>query len=359
MEDWTAEADEPRRFSVERIEGCDLCVLLVAWRRGFIPPGETHSITQLEYENAIARGIDVLVFLLDEDAPWPPRFVALDDALKRWREELSVRHGRGLFRLEPSSIPLGAALTRWVTGRQRKVVEVGSDWVQLVSNVLGLSKNEPETWTVAAKLLPHALAAVEREYFGAAAMQSGTTAPGPTPVPPTRAFRALLADTPTYLQTSPAQYERSCYVILPFGMKTTNDGETVDFDRVYGDVFVPAIEAVSLADGGSLEPVRADTDLLSGGMSQQLLRYLEYSRLVLADITTPNANVFYELGRRHRARETGTIIVAQARAQIPFDLNSMRVLRYSCESPANVMESRALLSAALRTTLDVSAGSTF
>src|SRR5688572_33204617 len=45
MEDWTADADEPRRFSVDRLDGCDLCVLLVALRRGFVPPGGTRSIT--------------------------------------------------------------------------------------------------------------------------------------------------------------------------------------------------------------------------------------------------------------------------------------------------------------------------
>jgi uncharacterized protein DUF4062 len=154
MEDWTADADEPRLFSIDRLDGCDLCVLLVAFRRGFVPPGETKSITQLEYEGAVGRGIDVLAFLLDENAPWPRRFDEFDDELKSWRKDLSTRHGRGLFGLKPDSVPIAPALTRWVTGRHRKAAEVGSDWVQLVSNVLGLSKNEPATWAVAAKLLP-------------------------------------------------------------------------------------------------------------------------------------------------------------------------------------------------------------
>ena len=53
MENWTAESDEPKNFSTERVEGCDFCVLLVALRRGYVPPGETRSITQLEYQAAI------------------------------------------------------------------------------------------------------------------------------------------------------------------------------------------------------------------------------------------------------------------------------------------------------------------
>src|SRR4051794_10923996 len=40
MEQWTASPDEPKKFSRERMLGCDLCLLLVAHRRGFIPDGE-------------------------------------------------------------------------------------------------------------------------------------------------------------------------------------------------------------------------------------------------------------------------------------------------------------------------------
>jgi hypothetical protein len=61
MEDWTAESDEPKQFSKERLAGCDFCVLLVALRRGYIPKGENRSITQLEYQAALDEGIDVIV----------------------------------------------------------------------------------------------------------------------------------------------------------------------------------------------------------------------------------------------------------------------------------------------------------
>ena len=53
MENWTADSDEPKKFSQDRLAGCDVCVLLVAFRRGFVPEGETLSITQMEYEAAL------------------------------------------------------------------------------------------------------------------------------------------------------------------------------------------------------------------------------------------------------------------------------------------------------------------
>src|SRR5262249_25064987 len=74
MERWTAGADEPKHFSQQRVRGCDVCVLLVGWRRGYVPEGETCSVTQLEQQYAEEHGIDVLVFMLPEDAKWSRQF---------------------------------------------------------------------------------------------------------------------------------------------------------------------------------------------------------------------------------------------------------------------------------------------
>jgi hypothetical protein len=97
MEDWTADGDEPQEFSQQRVDDCDLCVLLVAFRRGYVPPDATRSITQLEYDRAQERGLETIVFLLDEDAPWPRRFDEMnkDPGIGQWRTELSRRHGIG------------------------------------------------------------------------------------------------------------------------------------------------------------------------------------------------------------------------------------------------------------------------
>ena len=36
MEEWPADSEEPKRFSQDRLSGCDLCVLLIAFRRGYV-----------------------------------------------------------------------------------------------------------------------------------------------------------------------------------------------------------------------------------------------------------------------------------------------------------------------------------
>ena len=86
---------------------------------------------------------------------------------------------------------------------------------------------------------------------------------------------------------------------MPFGMKKLGR-RTIDFDLIYDSVFLPAISRVVVPQGGSLEPRRTDRDFFTGDITVEMFRYLEYSRLVLADVTGLNANVFYELGVRHR-----------------------------------------------------------
>jgi internalin A len=122
MEEWTASADEPKQFCRERVDGCDLCILLVAFRRGHVPDGEELSITQLEYEQARQNGIDVLPFLLKEGTPWPADVNELetDPRVADWRADIQKSHGRSLFDERPESVDVGPALTRWLAQRQER-----------------------------------------------------------------------------------------------------------------------------------------------------------------------------------------------------------------------------------------------
>ena len=119
MEDWTADSDEPKKFSQDRLNDCDLCILIVAFRRGYVPEGENLSITQLEYETALKQGIDILPFMLDEKAPWWGNFDERkeDREIVKWRADLRKRHGVEPFNLEPRSIDMTGALGRWLAKR--------------------------------------------------------------------------------------------------------------------------------------------------------------------------------------------------------------------------------------------------
>jgi tetratricopeptide (TPR) repeat protein len=148
------------------------------------------------------------------------------------------------------------------------------------------------------------------------------------------------------------EYTRVCFVIMPFGKKTVGDQE-VDFDFIYREVFAPAIDATPLPEGNALRLVakRTDEDFFAGDISQEMFEYLEYSRFALADISGLNANVFYELGVRHRAHEAGTAIFRQAGSPIPFDINTVKAFDYEYQPADNVPKSRELISRVLTESL--------
>lgn len=145
-------------------------------------------------------------------------------------------------------------------------------------------------------------------------------------------------------------YTKTCFVIMPFGEKPVGD-KTIDFDDIYDRIFEPAIRGTELPEGGQLVPRRTDRDFFSGDISIEMFHYLEYSRIALADITGLNANVFYELGARHRARETGTAIFRQTDAPIPFDINKIKAFPYEYQPEDEAEKSRAEIMRILRDSL--------
>src|SRR3569833_867422 len=77
-----------------------------------------------------------------------------------------------------------------------------------------------------------------------------------------------------------------------------------------------------------------------------------FERLILceyaiADLTTANANVFYELGLRHAVRPASTMLLfAKDTGQIPFDLAPLRSMSYEITAdgtPGNLVTAIAAL----------------
>ena len=76
MEQYVAEGSKPLDRCRADVRIADLYVIIVGWRYGYVPvdqlvPPGGLSITELEYQEAVAAGKAILAFLLDPDAPWP------------------------------------------------------------------------------------------------------------------------------------------------------------------------------------------------------------------------------------------------------------------------------------------------
>ena len=114
-----------------------------------------------------------------------------------------------------------------------------------------------------------------------------------------------------------------CFVLMPFGLK--NDpvrGFKIDFDEIYADGIRAAIE-----DAG-MEPIRADLEISAAIIHKAMYERLLLCDFALADLTTANPNVFYELGVRHAARPRTTVTVFASHQTMPFDVNLLRSLPY-------------------------------
>ena len=116
-----------------------------------------------------------------------------------------------------------------------------------------------------------------------------------------------------------------CFVVMPFGLKPDGRGGSVDFDAVYAELLAPAIR------DAELEPLRADQDLVGGMIHKPMFERLILADYAVADLTTANANVFYELGVRHAARPYSTVLVSADVKAAPFDLAPDRVLPYALD----------------------------
>ena len=137
-----------------------------------------------------------------------------------------------------------------------------------------------------------------------------------------------------------------CFVLMPFGRKPGGQGRMVDFDAVYRDLIRPAIEAADL------EPIRADEEIAGGIIHKPMFERLLLCDYAVADLTTANANVFYELGVRHAMKPYSTIMVfAEGLGQLPFDVAPLRSLPYGLGAdgrPANASVDQDALAQRLR-----------
>ena len=124
---------------------------------------------------------------------------------------------------------------------------------------------------------------------------------------------------------------------MPFGRKRSDGGRIIDFDAVYGDAIKPAIRSASL------ESLRADEEESGGIIHKPMFERLVLCEYAVADLTTANANVFYELGVRHAARPRTTVLLyAKGHGRLPFDVAPLRALPYEVGADGRPVSPRLL-----------------
>jgi hypothetical protein len=109
-----------------------------------------------------------------------------------------------------------------------------------------------------------------------------------------------------------------CFVMMPFGPPLGGYYETV---------YKPAIEKAGL------QPVRADAEIFGAGkIMDQIWSGIQTAKVLVAELTLRNPNVFYELGLAHALKKP-VVLVSSNEGDVPFDLHHIRVIYYDVNDP--------------------------
>jgi len=110
----------------------------------------------------------------------------------------------------------------------------------------------------------------------------------------------------------------TCFVVMPFA---------TPIGTYYSLVFEPAIRKAGLT------PARADSEIFGiGKIIDQIWKGINDAKVLVAELTTRNPNVFYELGLAH-ALNKPVVLVAGKEEDVPFDLRHIRVIYYDTADP--------------------------
>lgn len=123
--------------------------------------------------------------------------------------------------------------------------------------------------------------------------------------------------TKSIITAEVAEFETTAFFIAPIGPENSEP-------RKHSDLFLGAIVEPAL-EQFKLRVVRADSIEQPGIISRQIIEYLVRSRLVIADLSFHNPNVFYELAIRHMMRRP-VVQIMRALDKVPFDVNQIRTV---------------------------------
>jgi hypothetical protein len=116
-----------------------------------------------------------------------------------------------------------------------------------------------------------------------------------------------------------ARKDDVCYVIMPFAEP---------YSATYRDAIRPAVEWAAKTLGKPLRCLRGDEIPGPGSITREIVASIHAARVVIADLSDNNPNVFYELGIAHSVGNK-TVMIARDVKNLPFDVHAYRVLHYA------------------------------
>jgi hypothetical protein len=139
------------------------------------------------------------------------------------------------------------------------------------------------------------------------------------------------------------ELEQECFFIAPIGPDGSDERDRSD--GVLEAIVAPAAQELSL------QAVRADQLAEPGQITFQVIQHVLGAKAAVADLTSRNPNVFYELGIRHTAK-LPTVLICEQGEVLPFDIAQMRTIFFCHTDLRSAHHCRTEIVRQLRQALD-------
>lgn len=245
-------------------------------------------------------------------------WLELTDFGKTAVDETQLEHERlqARFFLAIDFIPPFKKLYEQYVGKRLPAVEIMRDFLQEIGEPITDHKECIDLFIVNAKFL-----GLLREIGGAETLVSIEQAIDELPTRPVRLAGqpqpVRKAESAPSVEAVSGDWDKICFYITPIG----DDGSE---QRKHADLFFGSLVEPAMAEIG-LKLVRADKIGQPGMITSQVIEHVKRCRLVIADLSYLNPNVFYEMALRH-ACKLPVVHIIRKPDRIPFDVNQSRAI---------------------------------
>ena len=119
--------------------------------------------------------------------------------------------------------------------------------------------------------------------------------------------------------------KKKCFIIMPITtpepLSQGYSGDPEHFKHVLDHLFIPAIESAGFQP---IPPIAKGSDMIH----VEIIKKLEFSDLVLCDMSSLNPNVFFELGIRSALNKPVSHVVDDVTSKPPFDTSIINYHTY-------------------------------
>ena len=274
----------PLELRLKNVKESSLLILLLGWRYGYIPPSQEKSVLELEYEAAIEKGHPVLPYLIDDNYPIPAKYVETGsnaEQLRHFKERVCREKVVKTF-TTPENLARQVAidLTFW----SRRSMSLAAEDIIARPQLEQELRRTKENATVLEATINSLRARLEN----------------------------LVPAVPIWARRNFKPDSTFCFVLMPF---------QDSFFRLYEDGILPAAKAAGLRCKHAGE-IFDNREII-----EDVWESICTARLIVADVTGRNPNVFYELGICHTLGKE-VIVLTQNHDDVPFDIRHRRFLDY-------------------------------